>query len=180
MRSVLLFIGLFFCLGIFSQRKPSATDTLHISGELKQALVFSLNDLGAFASKTLPDLPLKNNHNELKQTLKGMKGFLLKELFTKAEYPIEKPRELNEFYFVFMASDNYKVVFSWNELFNNPLGDQVFIITELDGKKITEMPERILVATLSDQQTGRRYIKGLKKIEVKRLPKEDILKTSEK
>ncbi len=172
MRSVLLFIALFFSLSFFSQRKPNATDTLSISGELKQTFVFSLNDLATFTSKTLPDLPLKNNHNELKQTLKGMKGFLLKELFAKAEYPIEKPRELNEFYFVCIASDNYKVVFSWNELFNNPLGDQVYIITELDGKKITEMPDRILLATLSDHQTGRRYIKGLQKIEVKRLPKE--------
>jgi len=70
---------------------------------------------------------------------------------------------------VFTATDGYKVVFSWNEIYNAEAGNNFFILTEMDGKRIEKMDQRILFISIADFQTGRRFIKGLEKIEVKRV-----------
>jgi hypothetical protein len=66
-----------------------------------------------------------------------------------------------------MADDDYKVVFSWNELFNSPAGDKTLIITDDD----TENNERgkFKLITLTDRVTGRRYVKDFSKIIIKRV-----------
>jgi hypothetical protein len=92
----------------------------------------------------------------------------LKTVLEKVVYNYEKPRELNEFYFVFKATDGYQVVFSWNEIYNNPSGDGFYFLTEINKKSILELPQRIVLLAQEDVQTGRRYIKSLEKIEVKR------------
>ena len=66
-----------------------------------------------------------------------------------------------------MASDGYKVVFSWNKIYNT--GNNFFIVTELEGKKLRELDQRIVFISTADLKTGRRYINGLTKIEVKRV-----------
>jgi hypothetical protein len=33
-----------------------------------------------------------------------------------------------------VAKDGYKATFSWGEIFNNPIGSQVLLITKQDGK----------------------------------------------
>jgi hypothetical protein len=169
MRIIIIAIALLISLITFGQRKINPTDTLKIFGKLKSELTFTTLDLDTFRSQTINDIILSNNHGETKKTLKGMKGFLLKDLFAKADFQTEKPRDLNEFYFVFIASDNYKAVFSWNEIFNTATGNNLYVITEQDGKRIKEMNERILVVSTTDFITGRRYIKGLKSIMVKRV-----------
>jgi len=76
---------------------------------------------------------------------------------------------LSEYYFVCIASDNYKVVFSWNEIFNSDTGKSVYIITAQDGKPATGLDNRIALVSPKDQMTGRRYVKGLQKIVVERV-----------
>ncbi len=70
---------------------------------------------------------------------------------------------------MFTATDGYKVVFSWNEIYNAEAGNNFFILTEMDGKRIEKMDQRILFISIADFQTGRRFIKGLEKIAVKRM-----------
>ena len=75
----------------------------------------------------------------------------------------------SKIYFVFKASDGYKVVFSWNEIYNTDSGNNFFIVTELEGKKLKELEQRIMFISTADLKTGRRYIKGLEKIEVRQV-----------
>jgi len=82
----------------------------------------------------------------------------------KAGIDVSSPKLLSEFYFTFIASGNYKVVFSWNEIFNSANGDQVMILTESNGQKGDQMEDRIALLSSSDRATGRRYVKGLQKI----------------
>jgi len=82
---------------------------------------------------------------------------------------LETPKVLSEYYFVCIASDNYKVVFSWNEIFNSDTGKSVYIITAQDGKPATGLDNRIALVSPKDQMTGRRYVKGLQKIVVERV-----------
>ncbi|MGZ8518349.1 MAG: hypothetical protein ACXWWD_13410 [Chitinophagaceae bacterium] len=76
---------------------------------------------------------------------------------------------MSEFYITCIASDNYKVVFSWNEIFNSDTGDQLLIITEGNGQKGDEMADSIALLSPSDRATGRRYVKGLQKIVIEQV-----------
>ena len=161
---VLAFVS--FANVIFSQRKVAPSDEIKIEGKIKTELKFSIQDLEKFPTRPIKDLEIVNKHDSVKGTAKGLKGFPLKTILDKIEIVTEKPRELNEYYFTFIATDGYKVVFSWNELFNTEVGNNIFVITEKDGKKLSEMQERVLVVSTSDLKIGRRYIKGLCKIVV--------------
>jgi hypothetical protein len=81
----------------------------------------------------------------------------------------ESPKLFSEFFLTFIAVDNYKAVYSRNEIFNLPTGDNLCVITSRDGKKTKDMDEKILILTPTDFKTGRRHIKGLSKIMVDRV-----------
>lgn len=168
MRILPLILCLLFWDQLTAQRKIIPTDTLIIQGDIKENLIFTWRDIDTSKVKYIGDLTLTNQHGEAKNTIKNLKGVLLKPLIDSLKFNIEKPKELNEFYFIFEASDKYKVVFSWNEIFNSPTGNQLYWITEINGKPITELNERILIVSTADLSIGRRYIKGLSKITVRR------------
>lgn len=86
----------------------------------------------------------------------------------KIEIDSENPKVLSEFYFICIASDNYKVVFSWNEIFNNELGKSIYILNGNDGKPASALDNRMALISPKDEMTGRRYVKGLQKIVVEK------------
>ncbi|HWA32860.1 MAG TPA: hypothetical protein VG737_01960, partial [Cyclobacteriaceae bacterium] len=84
------------------------------------------------------------------------------------EINAESPRVLSEYYFACKANDNYTVVYSWNEIYNTATGDSAYIITEKNGKDAASMDDSILMISPKDRMTGRRHVKALASIEVKR------------
>ena len=98
-----------------------------------------------------------------------MKGVLLKDILEKTEIDSESAKVLSEYYIVCIASDNYKVVFSQNEIFNSNTGNSVYILTEQDGKPASALDNRIALVSPKDQMTGRRYVKSLQKIVIERV-----------
>ncbi|HVZ55366.1 MAG TPA: hypothetical protein VG870_01800 [Chitinophagaceae bacterium] len=102
----------------------------------------------------------------LKGTATRMTGVPLPVVLSRLQIACDSPKALSRFYFVFVASDGYRVVYSWNELFNSPTGEHTYLVLEKEGHPLTDMPDRILVFTQTDLHTGRRYLKGLSRIEV--------------
>lgn len=167
---IFLFASILLCtIGIDAQRSVSPTDAFIIQGKLSKALVVTVDDLDTFSKVMIKDQIIYNQKGEAKDTVTNMKGVLLKNILSPVEYVYDKPRQLNEFYFVFTSSDGYRVVFSWNEIYNTEAGNQFYIVTEMDGKTLKQMDERILFISTADLKTGRRYIKGLKTIDVKQI-----------
>lgn len=165
----LIVILLLACYSLNAQRTVIPSETLKIEGKIKAGTTFTIADLEMFQKVDIPDQKLYNHRGEPKGMLTKMKGVLLKTVLGSIEFEYDKPKELNEFYFVFVSTDGYKVVFSWNEIFNTEAGNRFYIITEMDGKKIKEMEQRILFISTADLKSGRRYIKGLEKIQIKRV-----------
>ena len=152
-----------------AQRTIPQTDSLRVTGKIKNPTVFTLADLDTFPKTAIKDQIIYNHNGEVKDTLTGMSGIPLKTLLASILYVYDKPKFLNEFYFVFIASDGYRVVFSWNEIYNTETGNKFFIVTEMEGKKLNDLGQRILFISTGDLKTGRRYIKGLEKIDVRQL-----------
>jgi hypothetical protein len=152
----------------FSQKDPGRTTSFVISGAVKSPVAITLSDLTKYPEISIGDVTITNHLGEKKSEQKALKGVLLKEVLQKVEINHENPRVLSEFYFQCIAADGYLVVYSWNELFNSPTGDSVFLITSKNGTKITDLDESVLMISSKDYKTGRRYVKALTSIEVKR------------
>ncbi len=171
MRTKILFFSMVL-LSVYSsigQRSIPATDSLILLGKILHPAVIRIADLDTFTKSVIPDQIIYNHRGEVKDTLTGLRGVPIKSLLASIQYTYAKPRDLNEFYFVFIASDGYKVVCSWNEMYNTESGNKFFIVTEMKGKKLKELDQRIMFISAADLQSGRRYIKGLEKIEVRRV-----------
>jgi len=168
-KSLPLFIAFTLTIHLSAQRVIPPTDSIHIIGQVKTPNHFSVSDLDLLPKTKLPDQLIYNQKGEIKDTLTQLQGVPLKTVLEKAEFQVEKPKELNEFYFIFIASDGYKVVFSWNEIFNTIIGDQCYIISSLEGKTMSDIQDHILFISTGDLKTGRRVVRGLDRIKVKRV-----------
>jgi hypothetical protein len=145
------------------------TENFSIEGKVKKSLTVSLVDLSSYKSYSIDSIVITNHLGERRSTLKNVKGVLLKDILSKVEIDAETPKVLSEYYFVCIASDNYKAVFSWNEIFNSATGNSVYILTGHDGKPASALDNRIALVSPKDQMTGRRYVKGLQKIIIERV-----------
>ena len=153
----------------FSQKEIQSTDHFTVSGKTKNTITFNAVDLAKLESIVIPDVTITNHLGEKKSVAKSLKGILLTTVLSKIELDNDNAKTLSEFYFICIASDGYKVTFSWNELYNNPVGEHTYIVTQKDDKSVTDMKERILLISTTDFKTGRRYVKGLEKIIVARV-----------
>ncbi len=169
MKQLLVIILVFLTLQLAAQKPIATTESFTIEGSVKEAKTFSLMDIADLLVKEKDSIVITNHLLERKSTIKNIKGVLLKDVLSKIVIDQDNPRLLSEYFIVCMAADNYKVVFSWNEIFNNETGKQVLIITEHDSKKGGAMNDRIALLTLNDEATGRRYVKGLQKIIIERV-----------
>lgn len=168
MRKLALLFVFVISVSVWGQKSETTTEFV-VSGLVKKELRFTVADIEKHPSKPIGDVVITNHMGEPRGTAKQLKGVLIKELLNNMELQEESPKRFSEFYLTFVAIDNYKVVYSWNEIFNSPTGDQLFVITSRDGRDIKDMQESILVLTPTDFKTGRRHIKGLSKILVERV-----------
>ena len=153
-----------FFLGLTVNAQVSKT--ISVTGNISKPITVSFSDLKKYASQSIDSLVILNHKQEYKSTLKKLKGVLLKDVLSKASFTVNSPKVLSEFYIVCVADDGYKVVFSWNEIFNSPTGDRALILTEINGNSTISQKEGIILITPTDKATGRRYVKNLSKITI--------------
>lgn len=156
------------CLSVWAQQAGPATDQFVVTGRIMKDTTFTLTSLLALESTPIPDLTITNHMGEPRGVARGLRGVLVKDLLQSVRPDTDNPKLFSEYHYTFVAADGYKVVFSWNELFNSPTGDHVYLVVEKEGKTLGEMPGQILVITTTDFRTGRRHIKALEKIVVGR------------
>lgn len=125
--------------------------------------VINISQLKNYPTHTLDSIQITNHLKEYKSTIKNIKGVLLKDVLSTISFEEKSPKVLSEYYVVCIAEDNYKVVFSWNEIFNTTTGDNVLIIPEIEGRQ----KDGISTVSPTDFATGRRYVKNLSKILIK-------------
>ncbi len=169
MKLITAFLCFFIIGAAQAQNRIPVTESFTIEGRVKSPFTFSLNDAGRFKTVSIDSVMITNHLLQKRNTIRSVKGILLKDLLNTVTIDAPGPKELSEYYLVCIASDDYKVVFSWNELFNSATGDHTMIITEKDGMKGADMPDRIALLTPTDQATGRRFVKGLKKIIIEKV-----------
>jgi hypothetical protein len=152
-----------------AQKPILASDEIKVFGLIENSFNLSFSKILNEKATEIGDFKVTNHLGEFRKEYKNLKGVQLINLLSELKIKSPSPKELSEFYLIFRGSDGYSVVFSWNEIFNNESGQFIFIVTEADGKSLAEGSERILLISTKDYKTGRRHIKGLTSIEIKRI-----------
>ncbi|CAN5159581.1 hypothetical protein BH09BAC6_BH09BAC6_33680 [soil metagenome] len=161
---------IFFLLcnaAVFAQEKLSATHQFTISGKVKKESVITIDSLQQYTPANIGDIKVTNHLGEFKHKDEKLKGILLKDILSHTIISTSGPKYLSTIYFICTGVDGYKVVYSWNELFNTEVGNHVYIIMEKNGINAAQMPESIQMTSTMDFKTGRRYLHNLKRIEVR-------------
>ncbi len=170
MRFILsVFFAALIPIQAFSQPKIDPTDQFVIEGEVVKSTIVSLGDLNKYRTYSNGSFRITNHLKEPRSLLTDLKLVLLRDVLASVKIKTPGPKQLSEYYLIAEASDGYKVVFSWNELFNTAVGEKVYLVLGYDGHKGVQMPNRIALLSTGDYATGRRYVKGLKKLLIKRV-----------
>lgn len=122
-------------------------------------------DLLQYQQHNIDSIQITNHLEQYKSTLKNIKGALLKDILSKISFKEKSPKLLSEYYITCIAEDGYKVVFSWNEIFNTTVGNSVLVIPEMESRP----KDGIFTLSPNDFATGRRYVKMLKTIQLKKV-----------
>jgi hypothetical protein len=162
---ILIFMVLFFQTAS-AQNRPIPTDKLIISGLVKSEKTFSIDEIAKLPFAFLNDVNTSCSPRKAERA-KSVKVVRLKNMLDSVKFSYESSRSLGQFYFLFVSSDNYKTVFSFNEIYNTETGNQLYIVTEIDGVSLKDMENRILMLSVGDIKGGSRNMKGLSRIEVR-------------
>ncbi|HRK52634.1 MAG TPA: molybdopterin-dependent oxidoreductase [Cyclobacteriaceae bacterium] len=140
---------------------------VEVKGDVEFPFTFTVDALKKMNVVTIEDFVVVcQSGSEVKEN-KSSKGVLLKDILEKAKI-IQTNHKDRNFYIVARATDNYMATFSWAEIFNNPTGENVYIIFEENGIPIKNQGDMILICK-NDIKTGPRHVTWLKSIEIKRV-----------
>ncbi|RXM47939.1 hypothetical protein BOW55_08485 [Flavobacterium sp. YO12] len=140
--------------------------TIEVKGDVEFPLQLSVDSLKKMKVVTIDNFKVVCQSGEVKKDNKVCKGVLLKDILEKAKIKQDGHKDRN-FYIVARASDDYKATFSWAEIFNNPTGENAFVLFEENGKPL-KSGEMIAICK-NDIKTGPRHVYWLKSIEVYRV-----------
>ncbi len=160
---VLLVAFLFYFPASYAQIKVDPTDKFSIEQKGKTQTFFDLEQSDSFSKKNIGDVTMISSKGEEKPERKNVKAILLKAVLAKIILDAGRQKDLNLYYFLLEATDGYKVVLSYNEVFNT---ENIYIITESNGQSIKHSQARIEVLALSEKGKGHIYVKGLKRLTV--------------
>jgi hypothetical protein len=165
MKKLLLFLFLLPAFTTFAQDQYKTTHQFSITGKIKNPTVITLDSLNHYTAQTVGDISVTDHTGAFKHKDVQLKGVLLKDILSHIVIDAI-PHLYSGFYFTCVGSDGYKVVYSWNELFNTEVGNHVYILTEKNGVSLDKLPESVQMASPTDMKTGRRYLHNLDKIVV--------------
>lgn len=140
-----------------------ANHIIEVKGDVEFPLQLTVDSLKKMKVVTIENLKITGKNGEVKREVKACKGVLLKNILEKAKIKQTDHKDRN-FYIVARASDDYKATFSWAELFNNPTGENAFILFEENGKPVKN--GEMIAICKNDIKTGPRHVYWLKSIEV--------------
>ncbi|MFZ6679109.1 molybdopterin-dependent oxidoreductase [Undibacterium sp. Tian12W] len=158
----------------FSHDKPGdisqyVSQTLSITGAVEKPLTLTVEDLKKFPIQQINELPLTRQNGANAGKLENFKGVRLRDLLDKATVIARDHNDVKKTIIIATATDGYKVVYSWSEIYNTAVGEGVLVFFEKDGKALPDEEGRIAMISGKDIRTGLRHVKWLKTLEVRKI-----------
>ncbi|MEO8116048.1 MAG: molybdopterin-dependent oxidoreductase [Bacteroidota bacterium] len=143
------------------------SNNLMVTGDIEHPLNLTVDSLKKMNVVTLDSLNIVCQTGAVIGHLKNSRAVLLKDILNKAVIKQYNHKDRN-FYIVARATDGYKATFSWAEIFNNPTGENTYIVFEENNKPLTKKGAMMLNCN-NDIKTGPRHVNWLKSIEINRV-----------
>ena len=138
---------------------PPVTTTLTVRGTVARPVTLTVPDLAKLPVQHVDDTRIVRTGAARTETAQRLTGTLLRDVLNSAG--IGDQRDLRRTIVVAIASDGYRAVFSWGELFNSPIGDGVVVIYARNGAPLGDQDGRIALVSLKDERPGPRHVKWL-------------------
>lgn len=164
--AAILLAGSTFAAGIVTDPSKFETTSISVFGVVEHKLTLNVDDLKQFPAHQISETQVAGQFGG--KPVK-MKGVLLRDILEKAVVVSHHHNDVKKMAIIAIASDDYKVVFSLNEIFNSPVGEGVMVFFEKDGQPLAKEEGRIALISTKDIRTGPRHVKWLKEIEVRRI-----------
>ncbi|MGY8904222.1 MAG: molybdopterin-dependent oxidoreductase [Burkholderiales bacterium] len=97
-------------------------------------------------------------------------GVRLREVLARAGLDEARNRAARGWVVELIATDNYRAVFSWGELFNHAASDSVVVIYAQNGQPLDTVAGPLALRALTDQRPGPRHVRNLCAVRVRELP----------
>jgi cytochrome c551/c552 len=155
--------------GEIADTSKFVTKSVTVSGIVEHKLKLSVDDLLKFPPQQVGEVPVVCQSGANLGKLENLKGVLLRDILEKAVIVSRSHNDVKKMVIIATASDGYKVVFSWSEVFNSPVGEGVLVFFERNGMALEDDEGRIAMVSTKDIRTGPRHVKWLKAIEVRKI-----------
>ncbi len=139
---------------------------LRVTRRVVNPLTLGMRELCAMDLEEIEELPIICGSGTPKGRISGCKGVLLENVIRMAEVIKEEDNDTKKMFIVASAKDGFKVVFSWQEIFNTAVGGGALILIEKEGKALDIEKDQLELISTEDYFTGARYVKGLERIEI--------------
>ena len=139
---------------------------LTVTGRVKRPFMLPFSELCRMEAREVEDLQIICGSGDPKGRIAHCRGVVLEDVIRRAEVITEEDNDTKRMFVVVTAGDGYKVVFSWQEIFNTPIGDGVILLIEKNGIPLRGGHDRLDLVSSEDYFTGSRYVKGVEKIEI--------------
>ncbi|HEY2608695.1 MAG TPA: molybdopterin-dependent oxidoreductase [Paraburkholderia sp.] len=141
---------------------------LLLSGRFQRPLSFSLEQLKRYESVMATPFDLRcYTTNRFIRSVDAYRGVRLTTLIVEAGLPNEVPGEFKRTVFIAVGQDGYVVTFSWHELFNTPIGENVLVAYECGGRMLDADDGAPILFSGSDILPAPRHVKRLARIEAR-------------
>lgn len=143
--------------------EPRAAGTLlvvQLAG--KATLVLGTPELSALPAATLTQRQVVSSgaSGATERTVR-YSGHLMREVLLRAGFGLPNDRGARIAMIEAVATDGYRAVFSWGELFNTAVGDQVMVIDSQDGRHLDALAGPLALRSLADLRPGARHVRNL-------------------
>lgn len=154
-----------------ASKDPSSlvTRTLTVGGRVQNRLALSPEALQDFPVQLLPEIPIVGRSGETRRILKDYAGVKLTDVLDKSVLVSADHDDLKRTVIVATASDDYKAVFSWNELYNTVVGQGVLVLISREGKPLGDEEGKLALISTRDLHTGPRHVRWLRDVEARKI-----------
>ncbi len=147
----------------------AGTTLLTVQGTGNSPLALDAAALIALPQTTLTQrLSVSSSASGASERSVAYAGVLLRDLLARAGLDSAQDRGVRVAVVEAVATDGYRAVFSWGELFNSPLGEQVLVIASQDGKPLDSAAGPLALRSLADLRPGPRHVRNLCALIVRR------------
>jgi hypothetical protein len=147
----------------------SPTPALGLTGHLPTKRTFALGDLLRLPRHELGPTQVNCFTGRPVTSVRSYAGVRLIDILAAAAMSSQPRSQLKRCVVVAAGLDGYRVLFSWNELYNSFIGEGVLVLYERNCEALNDRLGPLCLISANDRQLGPRHLKQLRSVHVQSL-----------